>query len=78
MAYRYRRVIAEKAEEESLLRDELFRIYNCVNSTRSASDLLHRRAASLADKSKAHFAAAVRLDEQLKELTENDTSEGKD
>lgn len=78
MAYRYRCKIAEKAEEAAYLRDELLRIYNCVNSTRSASDLLHRRAASLADKSKAHFATAVKLDAQLKELTENGTREGKD
>lgn len=68
MAYRYRCKIAEKAEEVSNLRDELFRIYNNVVSTRSAGEMMHRRASILASSSKAHFAMAVKLDDELKKL----------
>ena len=39
--------------------------------------LKHKRAADLARDSKAHFAAAVKLDNQLKEIL-NDTGENQD
>ena len=68
MAYRYRRKIAEKAEEVSHLQDELFRIYNNVVNTKSAGEMMHRRAAILDSSSKAHFAEAVRLNGLLKEM----------
>lgn len=68
MAYRYRCKIAEKADEVRLLRDELFRIYNNVVSTKSAGEMMHRRAAILDSSSKALFAAAVKLNGQLKEM----------
>lgn len=68
MAYRYRCKIAEKAKEVSHLRDELFKIYNNVVSTKSAGEMMHRRAAILDSSSKAHFAEAVKLNGQLKEM----------
>ena len=37
--------------------------------------LKHKRAADLARDSKAHFAAAVKLDQELKGLFENETKE---
>lgn len=40
--------------------------------------LLHKRAADLASQSKAHFAEAVKLDDQLKELINDGTCECKD
>ncbi len=68
MAYRYRCKIAEKADEVNRLQDELFRIYNNVVSTKSAGEMMHRRAAILESSSKAYFAAAVRLNGELKEM----------
>lgn len=40
--------------------------------------LLHKRAADLTSQSKAHFAQAVKLDNQLKELLNDGTGESKD
>lgn len=78
MAYRYRCKIAEKADEVSHLQDELFRIYNNVVSTKSVGEMMHRRASILDSSSKAHFAAAVRLDGELKEMMDGIGKEDKE
>ena len=71
-AYRYRCKIGEMGETVNGLRNELFSIYSHVNDTRSAGELMHRRAADLANRSKVHFAEAVRLDSKLKEMTNDE------
>lgn len=78
MAYRYRCKIAEKADEVNQLQDELFRIYNNVVSTKSVGEMMHRRASILDSSSKAHFAAAVRLDGELKEMMDGIGKEDKE
>jgi len=77
MAYRYRCKIAEMAESKALMFDALFSAYSAMQNSPFGAELLHRRAATLASQSKAHFAEAVKLDDQLKELI-NGTGESKD
>ena len=78
MAYRYRCKIAEMAETKSLMFDALFSAYSAMQNSPFGADLLHRRAATLASQSKAHFTKAVHLDQELKELMNNGTGESKD
>ena len=78
MAYRYRRKIAEMAESKALMFDTLFSAYSVMQNSQFGADLLHRRAATLASQSKAHFAQAVKLDTQFKELINDGTGESKD
>lgn len=77
MAYRYRCKIAEMAESKALILDTLYSAYNAMLNSQFGADLLHRRAATLASQSKAHFEESVKLDTQLKELI-NGTGESKD
>lgn len=78
MAYRYRCKIAEMAESKALMFDALFSAYIAMQNSPFGADLLHRRAATLASQSKAHFAQDVKLDNQLKELIDDGTDESKD
>ena len=78
MAYRYRRKIAEMAESKALMFDALFSAYSATQNSPFGADLLHRRAATLASQSKAHFKQAVKLDGELKELIDEGTGESKD
>ena len=78
MAYRYRYKIAEMAESKALMFDSLFSAYSAMQNSPFGADLLHRRAATLASQSKAHFTQAVKLDTQLKELINDGTGESKD
>lgn len=75
MAYRYRCKIAEMAESKALMFDTLYSAYSAMQNSQFGADLLHRRAATLANQSKAHFAQAVKLDNELKQLTENKDNE---
>ena len=77
MAYRYRCKIAELAETKALMFDSLFSAYSAMQNSPFGADLLHRRAATLASQSKAHFKQAVKLDTQLKELIDDGTGESK-
>lgn len=77
MAYRYHRKIAEMAESKSLMFDSLFSAYSAMQNSPFGADLLHRRAATLASQSRAHFTQAVKLDTQLKELINDGTGESK-
>ena len=78
MAYRYRCKIAEMAESKALMFDALFSAYSAMQNSPFGADLLHRRAATLASQSKAHFKQAVKLDGELKELIDDGTGESKD
>ena len=77
MAYRYRCKIAEMAESKALMFDALYSAYSAMQNSPFGADLLHRRAATLASQSKAHIAESVKLDNQLKELINDGTGEGK-
>ena len=50
---------------------------NAVTSSITLPSVLHR-ATTLASQSKAHIAESVKLDNQLKELINDDTGESKD
>lgn len=78
MAYRYRCKIAEMAESKAIMFDALFSAYSAMQNSPFGADLLHRRAATLASQSKAHFKQAVKLDGELKELINDGTGESKD
>ena len=78
MAYRYRCKIAEMAESKALMFDALFSAYCALQNSPFGADLLHKRAATLASQSKAHFKQAVKLDGELKELIDDGTGESKD
>ena len=78
MAYRYHCKIAEIAETKSLMFDALFSAYSALQNSPFGADLLHRRAATLASQSKAHFKQAVKLDGELKELINDGTPTDKD
>ena len=78
MAYRYRCKIAEMAESKALMFDALFSAYSAMQNSPFGADLLHRRAATLASQSRAHFKQAVKLDGELKELINDGTGESKD
>ena len=77
MAYRYRCKIAEMAESKALMFDALFSAYSAMQNSPFGADLLHRRAATLASQSRAHFKQAVKLDGELKELINDGIGEGK-
>lgn len=78
MAYRYRCKIAEMAETKALMFDSLYSAYSAMQNSPFGADLLHRRAATLASQSKAHFAQAVKMDTQFKELIDDGTGESED
>lgn len=75
MAYRYRCKIAEMADTKAKIFDALYSSYSALQNSPFGAELLHRRAATLASQSKAHFAQAVKLDDKLKQLTEPQTKE---
>ena len=78
MVVKYRQTIGRLAKEKQKIFDNLYKVYNAIHSTEFAADLMHKHAAVLAGNSKAHFKQAVKLDNELKELIDNGTSENKD
>ena len=78
MVVGYRQTISRLASEKAKMFDNLYKVYNAIHSNEFAADLMHKHAAVLASNSKAHFAEAVKLDNQLKELIKDGTSESKD
>ena len=78
MVVRYRQTIGRLADEKSKMFDNLYKVYNAVHSTEFAADLMHKHAAVLAGNSRALFAQAVKLDNELKDFINNGTSENKD
>lgn len=75
MVVKYRHTICRIADEKKKIFDNLYKVYNAVNSTEFAADLKHKHAAVLACNSKAHFKQAVKLDDELKGLIDNDAKE---
>ena len=75
MVVKYRQTIGRLADEKQKIFDNLYKVYNAIHSTEFSADLMHKHAAVLAGKSKAHFAQAVKLDNELKGLIDNDEKE---
>lgn len=75
MVVKYRQTIGRLADEKAKMFDNLYKVYNAIHSTEFAEDLMHKHAAVLAGNSKAHFAQAVKLDNQLKDFIDNGTKE---
>lgn len=75
MVVKYRKTIERLADEKARMFDNLYKVYNAIHSTEFAADLMHKHAAVLAGNSKAHFKQAVKLDNELKGLIDNDAKE---
>lgn len=75
MVVKYRQTIGRLAYEKQKIFDNLYKVYNAIHSTEFYADLNHKRAAELAVNSKAHFNQAVKLDNELKGLIDNDAKE---
>lgn len=75
MVVKYRQTIGRLADEKQKIFDNLYKVYNAVHSTEFSADLMHKHAAVLAGNSKAHFKQAVKLDNELKGLIDNDAKE---
>ena len=55
--------------------DNLYKVYSAIHSTEFAANLMHKHVAVLAGNSKAHFAQAVKLDNELKKVMGNEAKE---
>lgn len=75
MVVRYRQTIGRIANEKQKIFDNLYKVYASIHSTEFAADLKHKHAAVLAGNSKAHFKQAVKLDNELKGIIDNDEKE---
>lgn len=75
MVIKYRQTIGRLADEKAKMFDNLYKVYNAIHRTEFAADLMHKHAAVLAGNSKAHFAQAVKIDNQLKDFIDNGTKE---
>ena len=75
MVVKYRQTIGRLADEKQKIFDNLYKVYAAIYSTEFYADLMHKHAAVLAGNSKAHFKQAVKLDNELKGLIDNDAKE---
>lgn len=75
MVVKYRQTIGRLADEKQKIFDNLYKVYNAIHNTEFAADLKHKHAAVLAGNSKSHFKQAVKLDNELKGLIDNDAKE---
>ena len=75
MVVKYRQTIGRLADEKQKMFDNLYKVYNAIHSTEFSADLMHKHAAVLAGNSKSHFKQAVKLDNELKGLIDNDAKE---
>ena len=75
MVVRYRQTIGRLADEKARMFNNLYKVYNAIHSTEFAADLMHKHAAVLAGNSKSHFKQAVKLDNELKGIIDNDAKE---
>ncbi len=75
MVVKYHQTIGRLADEKQKIFDNLYKVYNAINNTEFAADLKHKHAAVLAGNSKAHFKQAVKLDNELKGIIDNDAKE---
>lgn len=72
MVVKYRQTIIRLADEKQKIFDSLYKVYAAIHSTEFSADLKKRHAVVLAGNSKAHFKQAVKLDNELKGLIDND------
>ena len=75
MVVKYRQTIGRLTNEKQKIFDNLYKVYAAIHSSEFAADLKHKHAAVLAGNSKAHFNQAVKLDNELKGLIDNDAKE---
>lgn len=75
MVIKYRQTIGRLADEKQKIFDNLYKVYAAIHSTEFYADLMHKHAAVLDVNSKAHFKQAVKLDNELKGLIDNDAKE---
>ena len=75
MVVKYRQTIGRIAGEKAKMFNNLYKVYAAIHNTKFAEDLNHKHAAVLAGNSKAHFKQAVKLDNELKGLIDNDAKE---
>ena len=75
MVVRYRQTIGMLASEKQKIFGNLYKVYSVIHNTEFAADLKNKHATVLAGNSKAHFKQAVKLDNELKGLIDNDAKE---
>lgn len=75
MVVKYHKTIGRLADEKKRIFDNLYKVYNAIHNTEFAADLKHKHAAVLAGNSKAHFKQAVKLDNELKGIIDNEAKE---
>ena len=75
MVVKYRQTIGRLADEKQKIFGNLYKVYAAIHSSEFSADLKHKHAAVLAGNSKAHFKQAVKLDNELKGLIDNDAKE---
>lgn len=67
MLLKYRARIGQIAAEKEKMFNDMYSVYNNINSVKCASELREKHRNVLAGNSKAMFAEAVKLDKELKE-----------
>lgn len=75
MVVKYRHTIGRIAAKKAKMFDNIYKVYAAIHNTEFAADLKHRHETVLAGNSKAHFKQAVKLDNELKGLIDNDAKE---
>lgn len=72
MVLKYRATIGQIAAEKAEMFNALYSVYSSLNSAKFADGLREKHKKVLAGNSKAHFAEAVKLDKELKELNDEE------
>ena len=72
MCLKYRATIGRIAAEKSEMFDDLYSVYSSLNRIKCASELREKHKKVLAGNSKAMFAKAVKFDQKLKELNDEE------
>ena len=75
MVVKYRQTIGRISCEKAKMFDNIYKIYAAIHNTKFAADLKNKHDAVLAGNSKARFKQAVKLDNKLKGLIDNDAKE---
>ena len=69
---KYRATIGRIAAEKAEMFNALYSVYNTINRIKCASELREKHKNVLAGNSKAMFAKAVKFDQKLKELNDEE------
>ena len=72
MCLKYRARIGQIAAEKAEMFNALYSVYSCLNSAKFADGLREKHKNVLAGNSKAMFANAVKFDQKLKELNDEE------